>query len=236
MQRDEPKYQAIMHALLSRLRAGEWAVGDQIPSENELARQYGVSRVTIQRTLRELVFAGIVVRSAGAGTFVTSLRVRPAFVRLDDLTGHEYKRKGQREILTTRLWRHRRVSAGALYLVVRWLRDGTVQSVEHWLLDARAFGSQVKAKCGSSLFDRLQERVVIDTIDEESCFATLPCTVRARLRIDDSDPRFSIRRRFYSRGQWVGSVWQAYATTDLSVKHRYSTLAGLSHERPAYPS
>ena len=33
---------------------GEWKPGEKIPSENELARQFGVSRVTVRNALQKL--------------------------------------------------------------------------------------------------------------------------------------------------------------------------------------
>jgi len=64
------KYQAIHKTLLERIQSGVWGVGSKIPGEVELAKQFGTSRVTIARALRELQEQGFLDRTAGSGTFV----------------------------------------------------------------------------------------------------------------------------------------------------------------------
>jgi len=49
-----PAYQEIKDHILTRIHAGEWKEGDQVPSENELAREFKVARMTVNRALREL--------------------------------------------------------------------------------------------------------------------------------------------------------------------------------------
>ena len=47
---------------------------DRIPSENQLAKQHSVSRLTVQRAIRELVSEGLLRRTQGSGTFVGNHR------------------------------------------------------------------------------------------------------------------------------------------------------------------
>lgn len=49
---------------------GQYRIGDQLPTETELVRAYGVSRQTVRRGLQDLVSEGMVQRFAGRGTFV----------------------------------------------------------------------------------------------------------------------------------------------------------------------
>lgn len=58
--------------LRSRLEQAEWAVNERLPSENELADQYGVSRATIRTALHALDRQGLTMTSHGVGTFVTA--------------------------------------------------------------------------------------------------------------------------------------------------------------------
>lgn len=59
-------------ALRSRIIAGEWAPGEQMPSEQALADEVGVSRPTVRAALRLLMGSGLVRVRQGSGTFVTS--------------------------------------------------------------------------------------------------------------------------------------------------------------------
>jgi len=71
-----PYYYQLKERLLSQLRAGDLKVGDQIPTEMELIKQYRVSRPTVRRAIAELVQEGYLERTRGRGTFVS----RPAVV------------------------------------------------------------------------------------------------------------------------------------------------------------
>jgi GntR family transcriptional regulator, arabinose operon transcriptional repressor len=65
-----PKYQQVYRALEREIQAGRWKEGDRLPSEADLVRQYGASRITVGRAVRDLQRAGLVQRRAGSGTFV----------------------------------------------------------------------------------------------------------------------------------------------------------------------
>lgn len=67
-----PRYQEITNDLLSKIGTGDLKVGDQFPTEIELARQYAVSRHTIRETMRCLQDLGMITRRKGAGTYLTS--------------------------------------------------------------------------------------------------------------------------------------------------------------------
>lgn len=70
----EPKYRQVYDALLRRITAGRVGPSGRLPSEAELVQQFGASRITIARALRELQLAGLVDRRAGSGTYVRQPR------------------------------------------------------------------------------------------------------------------------------------------------------------------
>lgn len=72
-----PRYREIAKALHEELLRGAWRPGEQIPTEPELERRFGVSRGTLRAAIAELVQAGLLQRRAGRGTFVLS----PQFTR-----------------------------------------------------------------------------------------------------------------------------------------------------------
>ena len=65
-----PKYQQVYAALRRDIQSGRLGRGDRLPSEAELVRQFGASRITVGRAVRELQVAGLVERRAGSGTYV----------------------------------------------------------------------------------------------------------------------------------------------------------------------
>lgn len=74
--------------IMRRVRAGEYALGQALPSAAALAEEFGVSAITVKRALRDLQPAGILRSVPGLGTFVRDQR---RFIRdLDfSLTSHE---------------------------------------------------------------------------------------------------------------------------------------------------
>ena len=84
----------IIRILELRILAGEFAAGQKLPSERELADEYGVSRPVIREGLSGLVERGLVDIQAGRGTFVREVAV-------DELS-HSLNRAAARTGITTR--------------------------------------------------------------------------------------------------------------------------------------
>lgn len=63
---------AALSYLRRKISTGEWAVGDRIPIEPELAEQMGVGRSTVREAVRSLASMGMLETAAGRGTFVRS--------------------------------------------------------------------------------------------------------------------------------------------------------------------
>jgi GntR family transcriptional regulator of arabinose operon len=66
-----PKYRHVYTSLRRDIESGRLKRGDRVPSEAELVRAFGASRITVGRAVRELQRAGLVERRAGSGTYVT---------------------------------------------------------------------------------------------------------------------------------------------------------------------
>src|SRR5690606_19090542 len=62
--------QQIKNHILEHIGTGALGAGDRVPSENELVRLLGASRMTVNRALREMTDEGLLTRVAGVGTFV----------------------------------------------------------------------------------------------------------------------------------------------------------------------
>lgn len=62
----EPAYRKVAAAMIERITARSFKSGDRLPSELELAKQFGVNRSTIREALRELQSAGLLTRARGS--------------------------------------------------------------------------------------------------------------------------------------------------------------------------
>lgn len=62
----EPAYRKVAAVLTERITSRSFSSGDRLPSETELATQFGVNRSTVREALRELQTAGLLTRSRGS--------------------------------------------------------------------------------------------------------------------------------------------------------------------------
>jgi DNA-binding LacI/PurR family transcriptional regulator len=65
-----PKYRQVFEKLSHEILSGKYAPGQKFPSEAALVLQFGTSRITVGRAMRELSQRGLVERVAGSGTYV----------------------------------------------------------------------------------------------------------------------------------------------------------------------
>lgn len=77
-----PLYVQIRESFRLRIQSGELEVGSQLPSEETLAKDYGVSRMTLRRAMNDLVEEGLIVRKHGEGTLVFSAKVTRDYATL----------------------------------------------------------------------------------------------------------------------------------------------------------
>jgi len=68
-----PVYVQVKAFIKAHISNGEWKPGDPVPSEAVLMQQFGLSRMTVNRALRELTSEGMVTRVQGSGTYVAEL-------------------------------------------------------------------------------------------------------------------------------------------------------------------
>ncbi len=64
-----PKYHQLQVHLRELMRRGDLRPGDRLPSENSLAKEFGLSRHTVRRALGDLENEGLILREQGRGTF-----------------------------------------------------------------------------------------------------------------------------------------------------------------------
>lgn len=85
-----PLYRQVKDSLLQRIASGEWTPGTFLPSEPDLAREYGVSHGTLRTALNELTAEHRVVRYQGKGTAVATFDADETmfrFFRMQDASG-----------------------------------------------------------------------------------------------------------------------------------------------------
>jgi len=68
----ERLYEIIVSQIEQRIVAGDLKVGDQLPSEHDLAQQFAVSRTAVREAVKALRQKGLVEIRPGRGTFITN--------------------------------------------------------------------------------------------------------------------------------------------------------------------
>lgn len=80
-----PIFQRIKDYLIGEIAAGRWSEGDLVPSEQALVRHFGVSRMTVNRAVRELTAEQVLTRRQGAGTFVAPKKYQATLVEIKSI-------------------------------------------------------------------------------------------------------------------------------------------------------
>jgi GntR family transcriptional regulator len=79
-----PLYRQLAQMVAKRIEGGFFSEGARIPSEPELMRRFGVSRVTVRLAMDDLFKRNLIVRKQGMGTFV---KKKVMTQEVDDLFG-----------------------------------------------------------------------------------------------------------------------------------------------------
>lgn len=90
----QPLYQQVKSYLLGQIGRGLWPVNHRLPSEHELSAQFKVSRMTVNRALRELTDEGRLVRLQGVGTFVAPPKAQSALFEIRSIAD-EIRQRGR---------------------------------------------------------------------------------------------------------------------------------------------
>lgn len=86
-------YKDIHNILLERIKDGEWEPGSLVPSEADLALEFGCTRVTVNRAMQALADSGLIERRRKAGTRVVQRMTRNAVFEIQ-LVRHEIEQRG----------------------------------------------------------------------------------------------------------------------------------------------
>ena len=88
-----PHYQTLKRHIIDGINTQQWLEHSQVPSENKLCEQFGISRMTANRALRELTEEGILYRIQGLGTFVNENKPIKSALQIRDIA-KEVKSRG----------------------------------------------------------------------------------------------------------------------------------------------
>ncbi len=85
--RDEPRslHLRILEEVQNNIVSGRWPPGFRIPFETDMAREYGCSRMTVNKVLTQLTQSGLLVRNRKSGTFVKAPQSLSAALQITNI-------------------------------------------------------------------------------------------------------------------------------------------------------
>ncbi|WP_025739602.1 histidine utilization repressor [Salinivibrio socompensis] len=89
-----PRYQQIKNFIQENIEARVWPVGTRIPTEYELCDQFNVSRMTVNKAVRDLVAEGLLERTPRLGTFVSEPKAESPLMDIRNIAD-EVNARGQ---------------------------------------------------------------------------------------------------------------------------------------------
>ncbi|NVK40633.1 MAG: histidine utilization repressor [Oceanospirillaceae bacterium] len=95
----KPRYQQIKSFILDGIKQQTYRPGSKIPTETELAQQFEVSRMTVNKAIRDLVQDNLLVRYPGLGTFVSDTKAESPLADIKNIAdevrqrGHQYSNR-----------------------------------------------------------------------------------------------------------------------------------------------
>ena len=220
-----PAYLRVKQHVLAQIQSGAWQEGEAIPGEEALARTFGVSRMTVNRGIRELSDEKIVERVQGSGTYVAQQKYQATLVEIRNIA-EEIAARGH--VHRSELHKLERIKAGEalgrqfgvppeqalFHSVVVHFEDGEPIQVEDRYVNPTVapdylqmdFNSQTPNAYLMRVAPLQGVRFVI-----EACLP--PREVAEMLHMAPEEPCLVLRRQTHSQGQVasVAAMWHPAA-------------------------
>lgn len=228
-----PRYQVIKNHLLEQIQSGALSPEQKTESENELVSRFQVSRLTVQRAVRELVSEGVLKRVQGAGTFVAPRTTRFSLFEVRDLAEEARMRGGTPE---TEVLMQRKFIPGenvrtllelgpdtpVFQAVLLQKSDHIPLAIEERYAICDVFPDFLEQDFNqTSIYDYFAGHSVLENVETVLRAITPDTRARERLEIGDGEPCLFLERRNWFKNRVVTLTRFTYAGTRFSLGSRY---------------
>jgi len=212
-----PIFQRIKDHLRAEIHAGTWKEGDAIPSEPALAKQFGVSRMTVNRAVRELTAEQILTRVQGSGTYVAQHKYQATVVEIKNIAEEVRARGHQHRSELHRLERSKaaelmaqpfEVDAGHLLfhsVIVHFENDIPIQVEDRWVNSTVAPDYMQQDFSAQTPNEYLMAVAPLQGVTYRIEAVSAPCEVAEMLALGPKEPCLVLHRKTLSKGK-VASV------------------------------
>jgi GntR family transcriptional regulator len=209
-----PLYAVLEAQIAAGIAGGEFPVGSQLPTEDNLVQRFAVSRTTVRKAIQNLSERGLIEIRRGTGTFVTQPRITQ---ELTELTGFVEDMNALGHATTARLIdrvvvaadadvaQHLALPVGTRVMRIRRVRlaNGVGISLDETYLPL-ATGEKIVPHDleAEPIFTLLEQRYAIPLLEAEYKLEAVSADpdVAAALGVDAGSPIFRIERTSYSVG------------------------------------
>ncbi|WP_375749270.1 GntR family transcriptional regulator [Vibrio sp. HN007] len=165
---NKPRYLQIAEQLIDQISSGELAGGSILPTEGELQERFGVSRVTIRKSMKILVEKDLLYRKRGSGTYVKPPKATHNAIQLSGFV-EEVSKQGKEpssKIITFELVESDTIIAEKLGIIegdevysIRRLRliDGEPEILEHTYMPVNMFPDLSIGAMRSSKYEYIEK-------------------------------------------------------------------------------
>jgi GntR family histidine utilization transcriptional repressor len=230
---DRPAYEQVKSWIRDHIASGRWRPGDSVPSETALTERFSVSRMTVNRALRELAAEGLVTRVKGSGTRVAQLHRISSRLVIRDIhdevaeRGHVHTTRVirvAREKASTEVARSLKLAHGAkvFHSVMVHLEDGVpIQYEDRYVNPSAAPGYLDADFTRTSPTSHLLEHAPV-TEASYAIEACLPTADEARaLEMPITEPCLVMMRRTVSGAHVASVARQLYPASRYSFNGNF---------------
>ena len=235
-----PLGERIRQFVIGKIQSGAWNEGYRVPSESELAKEFGTARMTVHGALRDLAAEGLLTRRPGAGTHVAARKAQATMLEVRNIQdeirerGHRHSAKVKRlvaEPCDLEIGTELEVSPGSMVyhsLIVHFEDDSAVQLENRYVTPDFAagylkqdFARHTPNEYLMSLGPLEEVEHVIQALMPDSATCTL-------LGIPATEPVLHMRRRTWSRGAVVSTARLVHPGSRYSLFGRFQVTRKLS--------
>ena len=204
-----PLYKQAENILTERVRSGMYSMDERLPSEAEIAAEFGVSTITVKKALANMVAHGLLKRKQGKGTFVVSpkhnrdMRQVISFTQVCQLNGTVpgSKTLEQKVIKTPDIFSQNMESTESLVVLISRLRyvDGAPMALEtNWFPMSFSFLLEVDLE-NRSLFKVIYDKTDVTLFSARRSIEIYYANAKTAklLKVDNGTPLLRVLSTMY---------------------------------------
>lgn len=208
-------YEQVKAFVMRQIQRGTWPAGHRLPSEQDLVNRFGISRMTINRALRELAEQGRIVRVSGVGSFVAEDKPQLTLLQIASIAseirrrGHDYRCRMLKVVRVTApadvgVWLELEPGQSVFHSVCLHLEDDVPVQLEDRYVNPDVVPDFLNQDFAQEPPGDLLKRTVPYDQIEHLVDAVLPSAEQARLlAMPISDPCLLLTRRTWTHGRLV---------------------------------